>query len=280
MKKYLNKPFILALSILLASFIITCGGGGGGGATYYEDADGDGFTSDIDCDDSDAAVNPGAEETCGDGVDTNCSGPADENCIYYRDVDGDGYGDPNKYVFAFEPPSGYVTDNTDCDDDDDTVHPGADELCDGIDHDCDGYASGGFVRVPEDYDTIQEAIDKALEDCVVLVNDGTYKENIDFNGKSITIQSVNGAENTIIDGDSNGSVVTFSYFEDKNSVLDGFTITNGTGTIHGLDRPDGMIKYYTDGGGIYCFSSSPTIKNCIISGNHVDSNGGGIYWYS
>ena len=96
------------------------------------DADGDGFApiavGGADCDDGRAQVHPGAPELC-DGLDDDCNGgvPADE-------VDGDGDG--------FVPCGPWAGDGglagDDCDDDDDDVHPGADEGCDGIDSDCDG----------------------------------------------------------------------------------------------------------------------------------------------
>ena len=119
--------------------------------------------------------------------------------------------------------------------------------------------------VPADYETIQEAIDATDDYGMVLVADGTYtgpgNRDIDFLGKAITVRSENGPENCIIDCEQRGSGFYFYSGEDGNSVLDGFTITNGH-------------AYY--GGGIYCgWYSSPTIINCTITGN-VASKGGGI----
>ncbi len=62
---------------------------------------------------------------------------------YYRDADGDGYGDPGTTAQDCSLPSGYVTDSTDCDDTDNTVYPGAPELCDGKDNNCDGATDEG-----------------------------------------------------------------------------------------------------------------------------------------
>jgi predicted outer membrane repeat protein len=124
------------------------------GATWYMDADGDGYgdpsassssctapsghvADASDCDDGEASVHPGASELC-DGLDNDCDGSVDESSpSWFRDADGDGYGDPAASTTACSAPSGYVSDATDCDDGDSLVHPGASELCDGQDNDCD-----------------------------------------------------------------------------------------------------------------------------------------------
>ncbi len=120
------------------------------------------------------------------------------------------------------------------------------------------------------YSTIQSAINAASPGDTVLVDDGTYIENIDFMGKAITVNSVNGAGKTIIDGAQKDSVVTFNNNEDRSSVLAGFTLTNGSG------KPD-IWRGNVWGGGIYINGASPNINNCIIQQNHADWQGGGIY---
>ncbi len=78
-----------------------------------------------DCNDGNAAINPGATETC-DGVDNDCDSSVDEaGNNYYRDTDVDGYGDPNNTTSACSPPSGYVTNNLDCNDVNVDIHPNA-----------------------------------------------------------------------------------------------------------------------------------------------------------
>lgn len=106
------------------------------------DRDGDGFTSELDCDDSDDTVHPDAVETC-DGVDQDCNGTVDDDATDERsgfaDADGDGFGDPSAPVQGCTLPPSTVADASDCDDTDPRTHPGAyDAPADGIDRDCDG----------------------------------------------------------------------------------------------------------------------------------------------
>jgi hypothetical protein len=108
------------------------------------DVDQDGVSSDDDCNDGNAAIFPGASETC-NGLDDDCNGMVDDDLVasYYRDADGDTYGDPERSASACSQPLGFVTDNTDCNDAVRTIHPGAIELCDlqGVDEDCNGTAN-------------------------------------------------------------------------------------------------------------------------------------------
>ena len=126
---------------------------------WYEDLDGDGFGTVVvelaceqpsglasvggDCLDDDATAYPGADEHC-DGVDEDCDGELDESPVdgdpWYADADGDGYGDPDDAVGSCWPVDERTEDATDCDDTDSSVRPGADEVCNGVDDDCDGWA--------------------------------------------------------------------------------------------------------------------------------------------
>jgi parallel beta-helix repeat protein len=132
------------------------------------------------------------------------------------------------------------------------------------------------IYVPDDYTTIQEAIDAAVDGDTIIVKPGTYVENIDFVGKAINLTSEQGADVTTIDGNKTGSVVSFKSGEDSDSVLDGFTITNGTGTYfeYTLD----YWPYF--GGGIFCVESSPVLKHNIIKLNDADYGGGVCCWSS
>lgn len=114
---------------------------------------------------------------------------------------------------------------------------------------------------------IQETIDAASDGDTIVLHEGIYKENIDFLGKAVTVRSLapydsNVVAATVIDGGGAKSAVTFDGKEKNTSVLSGITLKNGKSTL---------------GGGIYCHSSSPTVSNCVITGNLALSYGGGIY---
>lgn len=104
----------------------------------YPDLDGDGFTADVDCNDYQQQTFPGAAELC-DDLDNDCDGVADNGATtaWYRDYDGDGHGVGDPINACDAPDEGWVDLGDDCDDLDATIHPGAVELCDGINQDCD-----------------------------------------------------------------------------------------------------------------------------------------------
>jgi len=114
------------------------------------DNDGDGWFAQDDCDDNNPMIHPGAPERC-DGVDTDCDGVEDDGedvvdgSTWYPDADGDGFGDPRQERTACSQPEGFVADQGDCDDTDATIHDGAEELCDGVDNDCDGETDEGLA---------------------------------------------------------------------------------------------------------------------------------------
>ncbi|MHC5183829.1 MAG: BACON domain-containing protein, partial [Planctomycetota bacterium] len=132
-----------------------------------------------------------------------------------------------------------------------------------------------FIYVPNDYPTIQAAIDAADPNGLdtVIVLPGTYAENINFSGKDIILSSTNPTDPnivaaTIIDGNASGSVVTFAGTETSACELRGFTITNGIGTLISSSRY---------GGGVYGNNTQATITYCTITGNTAGNHGGGLY---
>ncbi|MGI9603290.1 MAG: Ig-like domain-containing protein [Acidimicrobiales bacterium] len=101
------------------------------------DADQDGVAATLDCNDGDDSIYPGATETADDGIDQDCDGT--DLTTWYLDGDSDLYGDPASSTEHEGQPAGYVADNTDCNDTDAGINPGATEIADdGIDQDCDG----------------------------------------------------------------------------------------------------------------------------------------------
>ena len=123
------------------------------------------------------------------------------------------------------------------------------------------------INIPGDYDTIQDGINASVDGDSVLVAPGTYLENINFNGKGITVGSwfcttldTSYISQTIINRDISVSIAVFENGEDSSSVLSGFTLTDG---------------WAVNGGAIYCTSSSPSLEHLIIE-NNMAYYGGGV----
>ena len=124
-----------------------------------------------------------------------------------------------------------------------------------------------ILNVPDDYETIQSAIDAAEDVDTVLVSPGEYVENINYNGKCLAVGSlflINDddvyVEKVIINGDSRASVVSIIDVEGGSCTLAGVTIKNGWSDIYG--------------GGVYCRGSTLLISNCVIIENAAIYGGG------
>lgn len=130
-------------------------------------------------------------------------------------------------------------------------------------------ASADTLNVPGDYGKIMDAINNAQTGDTILVAPGYYLENVDFLGKDISLISSDGPEVTTINGLNKGSVVKFISNETSASLLQGFTLTGGSGTY---DNTYGEV-----GGGIYGLKASPRIVGNIITANDCHQRGGGIF---
>lgn len=128
-----------------------------------------------------------------------------------------------------------------------------------------------LFSVPEEYETIQEAIDVCQSGDTVLVSPGRYVENLEFRGDNIIVGSLflttrnpDFILETIIDGNDESRVVSITRGEWDECQLSGFTIENGAGR---------------EGGGIFVYNAWPTISYCLIKNNRAEDGGGGVYCY-
>ncbi len=229
-----------------------CAGGVDNGlqfVSYYADGDSDGFgagsavvacspvagrvTNNTDCNDSSAAIKPGATEVC-NGIDDDCVGGADNGLTftnYYPDGDGDTYG--NKLAPAQSsctPVNGKVTNNLDCDDAVFAVKPGATEVCNTRDDDCDMAVDEGltFSNYYTDFDSdgYGATTATAVSSCAPIA--GKVTNNTDCNDGLSTVRP--GATETcnMVDDNCDGMIdngtMTVAYYVDSDA--DGY----GTGT--------------------------------------------------
>jgi hypothetical protein len=137
------------------------------------DLDNDGFYNNagcppLDCNDADALVNPGTAEICGNGTDDDCDGAVDNNIdplsfvLFYVDVDGDGFGDAAITSSACTQPTGFVTNDGDCDDSDPAIFPGQNcsEFC--------TPAESAWVNA--NFSDYRDALMNAFSNCVLTNN--------------------------------------------------------------------------------------------------------------
>ena len=129
------------------------------------------------------------------------------------------------------------------------------------------YVEATIINVPDDFTAIQDGINATSDGDTVLVQPGIYYENLHFGGHNTALASLYLTtgdtfyiSQTIIDGDSAGTVILFDYGEDRSAMVTGFTIRNGAA---------GM------GAGIFCSSANPTISHNIIMDNFAFETDGG-----
>lgn len=185
------------------------------------DVDGDGFTScGGDCDDNDNTVFPGATEVC-NGVDDDCNLLIDDGLTfvtYYADADADTYGNAGSTVSTCDgAPAGYVSDNTDCDDNNSAVNPAATEVCNSIDDDCDGLTDENLL--------VAGPISGPAVQCVAVVTgSATFSIAPVFDASSYTWNVPAGV--TILSGQGTNSIfVSWTPIAASNGIIGNITVT-------------------------------------------------------
>ena len=230
------------------------------------DADGDGYLSDEDCDDNSLTIHPGSPEIC-DGIDNNCDGQIDEGVqsTYYLDADGDDFGSPDTTEIGCRPSEDYVAIGTDCNDQNADVFPGAQEVCDLVDNDCNGQIDEGlgnfwYVDLDEDgYGDINSELQTCnppegyiemggdCDDSAAFVFPGAIEEcdNIDnnCNGEIDETGSTHWYEDVDGDGFGNPSVFIESCFPvqgyiDNNLDCDDDDLARNPDVIEACDQID------------------------------------------
>ena len=222
-------------------------------STADDDTSGDDDSTADDDDSTGDDDTTGVADADGDGWDADQDCDDSDPALNLDDSDGDGY----------------TTCSGDCDDTDPQISPGATDLCDGEDEDCDGVVDGDCLscdwEVPVERPTIQGAIDSVVWDEVVCVAPGTYVENLDTLGKVVTVVGTAGPTQTTVDGGAAGPVLAVQSGETSGTTVQGFTLTNGA---HDM------------GGGIAVIGSAPTLRNLRVTGNVASESGGGIYLHT
>lgn len=244
------------------------------------DADGDGYNNTVDCNDADSTVHPGAVELC-DGIDNNCVGGIDEGFTintYYQDNDNDGYGNPSVTIntCAVSPPVGYVTDNTDCNDANNVIHPGATELCDEIDNNCAGGIDEGLTINTYYYDgdfdgygltatTIDTCATAAPLGYAALPGD-CDDGNVNINPGATEI--CDGFDNDCLGGADNGLTYSWYYLD-----FDNDTYGSPNDSVSDCALPSGYVTNNLD-----CDDNNLLIHPGVtdLLGNGVDENCDGV----
>jgi hypothetical protein len=239
--------------------------------------------NDDDCNDNDYYANPGVKEYC-DGHDDDCDGQVDEDdaedaSTWYQDSDNDSYGNASSTTKACSVPSGYVADDTDCDDNESTTYPGAPEFCDGVNNDCDNEtdedSSVDVLTWYEDGDSDGFG-DSSSTDIDCYQPNGYVSNDTDCDDTEATTypgadEYCDGVNNDCDnETDEDDAVDASTWYRDSDR--DGYGTTNTTKTQ--CYKPNGYVSISTD-----CDDSNKNINPgateiCDSANNDEDCDGG------
>lgn len=230
------------------------------------DADWDGYTRATDCDDSDPARHPGAQERC-NNLDDDCDGLADEGSGAFVDADGDGFGSEIASACDEAGASNTAAAGGDCDETDSSIHPGADDRpCDRVDSNCDGtgkeaaqYADG------TPWGTVQEAINAAAPGEVISVCSGRHVEQLfTLASDEVTLRSYDGDPmSTFFDGGGTNRSLTLA---GGHVLVEDLGFTGGRAYVESLDVT-------ALGGSIYATGADLEIQRCQFFDNFGEAGG-------
>jgi len=268
--------------------------------SWYPDADGDGYGAaddagsvqcdadatyaledNSDCDDGDAAINPGAAEVCDeDDTDEDCDGLSDDDDgdatgfnSFYADTDSDGYGDPDNVVERCDATASFLEDDTDCDDGNRLVNPGAEEIWyDGADQDCDG--ASDYDADGDGFDSDDYSGDDCDDEDATVNPDGTDDSE---DGSDQNCDGIDGPVLSVIELGL-GDLVISEVMQNPDAVLDSvgewFEIYNASGQAVDLDG----LYVYDAGTNSFTVSGSAIVEadGYFVFANDIDtsSNGG------
>ena len=221
------------------------------GDSIEQDEDGDGETvSQGDCNDQDSAINTSAQEVC-DGVDNNCDGAVDEDVliVFYEDLDGDGFGTESNTFVACAQPEGYAMESGDCDDQSVAVSPGQDEVCDGIDNNCDGIVDDNTIGADTWYADTDGDTFGSEEDVISACTqpEGYVEQNGDCNDQDFLIHPMADEICDEVDNNCDGqidndAVDASEWYLDEDA--DGYGVLNDT--LIQCSQPEGYTDQFED----------------------------------